>query len=838
MKRNYFLAGAAAFALMAGAVPAKRGIQTVTQPDGTTIEIRAVGDEHMHFLTTADGYLLKKDANGYWNYGRIDVNGRLVSTGIVARGPENRSQTDLTSLQNIKTVNATELMATRRKNAPSRAGMFRSNAQNGMGRFTSDFPREGDVKALVILVEYSDVKFKLSDPKSYFSNLLNQKGFSEYGGTGSATDYFLEMSMGKFRPQFDLYGPVTLPQKRSYYGGNDSQDNDMYPEMMLVHAAQILDPDVDFSQYDMDNDGYVDNVYIFYAGLGEASASWDEDAVWPHSWALSSANKSVKVDGKIIDSYACSNEWEGNRPDGVGTFVHEFSHVMGLPDLYTTDYSDAETLTPGAWSVMDYGPYNNDGRTPPAYSVYERNAMGWIDLKELSEPENVSLGYIAETNEGCIIQTGIDNEFFLLENRQQEGWDTYVPGHGMLIWHIDYNQYVFDSNEVNNSVSHQYVDIVEANNRADNEVASVMAGYPWPGTSNKTEFTSKTTPALKTWSGKSIDVPLTSIAEKNGIISFDVCGGKPLIDTPVNNEPEEIGNGYFIASWQPVDGAVDYLLSVHAVMDSGVSGSVTADMGTSKNKATLPEGWASNTTNTYSSASNFGAAIPSLKMSTDGCWLQTEEFESDVIGISFWAKGQQSEGSTLTIEGLIGNSWVTIEEYTPVKNQDETHEVQEIPAGVKQIKFTYNKVTGNMAIDDICISYGHNDEVLPDYDGISTSGETRMLISKLRDGHHQYRYSVMATDGENLSRASAPTYVYIGTTGIGSAVENSGAAISVNGRDVVVTGVDAIEAEVYDTTGRKVATAPVAEGEAFLTLPSAGIYIVKAGDSAFKTIVK
>ena len=176
MKRNYFLAGAAAFALMAGAVPAKRGIQTVTQPDGTTIEIRAVGDEHMHFLTTADGYLLKKDANGYWNYGRIDVNGRLVSTGIVARGPENRSQTDLTSLQNIKTVNATELMATRRKNAPSRAGMFRSNAQNGMVRFTSDFPREGDVKALVILVEYSDVKFKLSDPKSYFSNLLNQKG--------------------------------------------------------------------------------------------------------------------------------------------------------------------------------------------------------------------------------------------------------------------------------------------------------------------------------------------------------------------------------------------------------------------------------------------------------------------------------------------------------------------------------------------------------------------------------------------------------------------------------------------------------------------------------------
>ena len=143
-----------------------------------------------------------------------------------------------------------------------------------------------------------------------------------------------------------------------------------------------------------------------------------------------------------------------------------------------------------------------------------------------------------------------------------------------------------------------------------------------------------------------------------------------------------------------------------------------------------------------------------------------------------------------------------------------------------------------MAIDDICISYGHNDEVLPDYDGISTSGETRMLISKLRDGHHQYRYSVMATDGENLSRASAPTYVYIGTTGIGSAVENSGAAISVNGRDVVVTGVDAIEAGVYDTTGRKVATAPVAEGEAFLTLPSAGIYIVKAGDSAFKTIVK
>ncbi|MDE6402664.1 MAG: M6 family metalloprotease domain-containing protein, partial [Muribaculaceae bacterium] len=335
----------------------------------------------------------------------------------------------------------------------------RAIAQSGLGRFTSNFPRTGKIRSLVILVQYKDTKFTLSDPYSYFNNMLNQEGFSEYNGTGSARDYFLFNSNNQFDPDFDVFGPYTLKNNRSYYGGNDSDGYDKLPEEMVVEACKGLASQINFADYDLDNDGYVDNVFVIYAGEGEASGG-PENSVWPHAWELSSAGKAFKLNGKTIDSYGCTNEWVDNRPDGVGTFVHEFSHVMGLPDLYATDYSSA--VTPGEWSVLDYGPYNNDGCTPPNYSIFERNAMGWCEPTVLDGPDSVTLRDITLTNEGCIIPTTKTNEFFLLENRQQTGWDTYLPGHGMLIWHVDFNQQVWDNNSVNNTASHMYVELEKA----------------------------------------------------------------------------------------------------------------------------------------------------------------------------------------------------------------------------------------------------------------------------------------------------------------------------------------------------------------------------------------
>ena len=249
--------------------------------------------------------------------------------------------------------------------------------------------------------------------------MLNKQGFSEYGGTGCAKEYFELNSNGQFRPQFDVYGPVTLPNNREYYGGNDERGDDKHASEMVSHAVQILDPDVDFTRYDMSSDGEVDNVYVIYAGQGEATYG-GPDTVWPHSYDLLKDMVFVRVDGLYVNHYACCNEWLKDEPDGVGTFIHEFSHVLGLPDLYAT-IGARLSATPGNWSVLDYGPYNNGGHTPPNYSAYERYAMGWVEPEILSAPKNLNLLNLSESNQVAIIPVeGNENEFFLIENRSRE----------------------------------------------------------------------------------------------------------------------------------------------------------------------------------------------------------------------------------------------------------------------------------------------------------------------------------------------------------------------------------------------------------------------------------
>ena len=176
------------------------------------------------------------------------------------------------------------------------------------------------------------------------------------------------------------------------------------------------------------------------------------------------------------------------------------------------------------------GNYNNNSRTPAAYGAFERNALGWNEPRVLDGPADIELEHILGSNESCLIPTEKDTEFFLLENRQKKGWDAYVPGAGMLIWHIDYNSRVWQNNKVNINRSHQYVDIVEAGGTANNGINSAMRSYTFPGSKNVTNFTSSTTPALKSWAGKAIDLPITDIKESNGKISFKVAGGSAGID--------------------------------------------------------------------------------------------------------------------------------------------------------------------------------------------------------------------------------------------------------------------------------------------------------------------
>lgn len=548
------------------AVPAKPGPLRIANGNDT-ITVFLHGDENFHYCLSEDGYLLT-DNNGVLDYATVDGRGALVSTGIratpVARRTPGAAQvlagiSRQTELQKLSVLREAGI----RKLAPH--AQIQASATAAKGLFPgAHFPAHGEQKALVVLVEYANVGFTLDDPADYFTRLLNEPGFADYGGTGSAKDYFMENSMGRFRPQFDVFGPVKLTHDRSYYGGNDFLGNDRNAHEMVIEACQQLDGTVDFSQYDRDGDGYIDNVFIFYAGRGEASGG-TADTVWPHSWNITKASSTPYIfDGVQLDYYACTNEWTGSRPDGIGTFVHEFSHVMGLPDLYATT-NTSTAFTPGDWSVMDHGPYNNSGCTPPMYSAFERYAVGWAEPIVVDKAQNATLPPLS-TNTFAIIPTPDSNEYFLLENRQQTSWDQYIPGHGMLVWHVDYDATVWTANRVNNNAAHQYVDIEEADGQPD---AGTRAADAFPGTNGITSFTDDTAPSMLAWNGSKLNTPLTEITEDtDGIIRFKVKGGREPLAPAHALPPANIGATEFTARWEaPTTTAATYRLKVYRKTD-------------------------------------------------------------------------------------------------------------------------------------------------------------------------------------------------------------------------------------------------------------------------------
>lgn len=537
------------------AIPARPVAITITQPDGSEVSIIKRGDERGHSIYTDDGYLLKELSDGTYVYATIDHEGNLAPSVRTARSSRFRSEEDREFLRSLdrKTLEAAEnarlselrMAKAKSNNRLPRLNNIRTSSDAG-DNYTSKkesgslpglatqpkpFPNRGERRSLVVVVEYNDVKFKLEDPKQHFDALLNQENYSEYGATGSARDWFISNSRGLFTPIFDVYGPITLPENMSYYGSNDRWGNDKAPEMMAVHALQALDDVVDFSIYDTNGDGDIDNVYVFYAGYGENDGG-RSSSVWPHSYDVTEVHEEDFIfDGVRVNHYACSNELTSrDRYDGIGTFVHEFSHVLGLPDLYHT--SAESTVTPGEYSVLDGGPYNNESRTPPNYSIYERSALGWMQPEVFKGSGDYTLKNIAESNHGYIIHTDKENEFYLFENRQLNGWDKYIPGHGMLIWHIDYDEEIWNDNTVNNTNNHQCVDIVEADGRTGSYNAH---SDTWPGTLGITEFGPETYPALKAWDSTPLPYYFTNITETGGDITFHLEAPE-IPDDPGNND--------------------------------------------------------------------------------------------------------------------------------------------------------------------------------------------------------------------------------------------------------------------------------------------------------------
>lgn len=494
MKKIAFVAMLCAVGMTAMAKPAYRGPIVRTMEDGTEKIVYLHGNEDFHYMT---------DANGAW-------------------------------LEEATLQPMTEMAKGERLKAKGESANVRRapQAAQGVGDEPNIAPR-----GLLILVNFPDKEF--TTPKDTIDSMLNGENYTrnysyKYGGytydihsEGSVRKYFEDQSFGAYSPVFDVVGPVTMSREMSYYGSNDRSGSDKHPEEMVIEACDSANIQfgVDFTQYDNDNDGFVDFVYVIYAGYGEADGA-PSTTIWPHQWNIYDYGYIThSIDGKILNRYACGNElsYFSDIYDGIGTICHEFSHVLGLPDLYSTEQGSTHK-TMGAWDIMDYGPYNNDGNTPPSYSAYERFYMGWITPRVLNEPENVTLHPLNESQEALLLCDGnehnmvgwnpVPKNFYLLEVRRLIGWDEYLPGQGMLLTKIQFNYNKWASNIVNNNASSQGVDLIEADGKSTGSGTSALgkAGDAFPN-------------GKKYWYGYD-DHDIENIARKaNGVITFDYRGG-------------------------------------------------------------------------------------------------------------------------------------------------------------------------------------------------------------------------------------------------------------------------------------------------------------------------
>lgn len=507
---------------------ADRRPRQVVLPDASSLTIVLHGDEFFHYTTTVDGYMITRKSDSYFYYSSISGNGRETISDIRAHDPGNRGGSERAMLAlRSKGVPVTLASTIRMKTM----GNLRGNGYEVM----KGIHPFGKHKTLVILVDYQDIRFAVPSPRESFSTMLNENGYSQNGATGSAADYFRDNSGGRFQPEFIVVGPVVLPKERAFYGKNQTPTLEPNARQMIIDACQevVKSQLVNFQDFDSDNDGVVDNVYVFYAGHDE-SAGASPDAVWAHEGTLKGMEGAM-VDGLQLETYACSSELKDDRGmvmTGIGPICHEFGHVLGLPDFYDTDGAVHEESVGlyERFSIMDAGNYNNEGRTPPYYTVVERAIVGWLEPRELNAAGNFRLEDIS-TNVGYRISATSDpSEYFLLENRQVKGWDRFLPAHGMLIYHIDRSSrsingvpipQLWKMNKLNSYAQHPCCYIVGAGGAIKNEAE--YGTLTFPGERRVYEFSSSSAPASnRFWTGETAPVNLKNIQEDNGVVTFTV----------------------------------------------------------------------------------------------------------------------------------------------------------------------------------------------------------------------------------------------------------------------------------------------------------------------------
>lgn len=668
MKRKILTLALAALTMgSAWAVPAKRITRTVAQPDGTTITVTLTGDEWFHAYVTSDGLAVDFTPEGHAVYRTADGSTTVYAHEVADRTSAEQaflSAQESSVAYNELRAGSPKVLARQAQVAASpKVKMSSANGRIKIEQEDSQVPHKGTAHIPIILVEYTDIKFRDGDAAA--------QTFQDFfmGEENSARKYFQDASMGQYDPQFHVIGPVTVSKNRVYYGGTDYWGNDEKPGTMVKEAIQLADPTTDFSIFDNDGDGECDVVIVLYAGVGQASSGVVQ-SVWPCQWQLSAQGGVVYPDGIRCNKFAVFNELNGtyrSQIDGIGTFCHEFSHCLGLPDFYETTYTYGYFGMDG-WSLMDHGSYNDDGYTPIGYSAYEKAFMGWIDLIDGEKNKQYTLPVLNDPDDpqtAAVVLTNAKdpNEYFIFENRAKQGWDSYIKDEGMMITHVTYSASAWSSNTVNN-YSLQRMTIVPADN---NLTSTTLSGDLWPK-SYATEFTNTSVPAAKTNKGSYLSQPVTEIIRdpQTGAVSFWVDRQAVQdIPAPVPQEPVVDETGSFTAVWAPVeiDGTdVTYTLQVWPASAALPAPKLWTDFSKSL------EGWTpAGEYNLLSNTISLGKADGPGSLTSDG----KVSPEDGVVTVVASAKRYGSDSGSVILLSLIdenGNQ-IAVEEFDVADNK-------------------------------------------------------------------------------------------------------------------------------------------------------------------------
>ncbi len=535
------------------AIPAVPTPVTVTQPDGTTLTIQLHGDEFGSYTTTQEGEYVMLCKDGFYRYTQLSADDKLMASNVIAR---NVVAKDTDAAKFLATVDKAsiaqqlqeryEINRERRsvdllpEEAPMRKVLRKKVAENDEG---------SEVRGLVLMVEFKDQKFSTSGTVENISALMNEEGNNYMGAIGSARDYFIDQSYGKFRPRFDVVGPITLDKDEAYYGENYEGGGDMRPHEMIIEACKIASEKglCNMADYDLNADGIVDLVFAVYAGYAEANGA-PSNTIWPHAWYIyQGAGEEVILNGVKLDAYACAAELygtEGTDLYGIGAICHEYTHTLGLPDFYDTGGKGCFGM--GNWSVMGTGCHNLQARIPLGFSAHEREFCGWMEITELTEPKTVTVPYLGNTPEAYKIVSRNADRYFTVETRIKSKWDQGMEAEGLLINKVDFDTDLWYYNKVNTNPDRQRMQFVPADNKID---ATSYKGDLWPY-NGKNEFSYDSMPKMIIHLSSIKDKPMTDIAfdSEKGEVTFNFMGGDAAVEDAIFSDASiySIGNEIFV----------------------------------------------------------------------------------------------------------------------------------------------------------------------------------------------------------------------------------------------------------------------------------------------------